>query len=1115
MIPSLPALRVSRVRILVLLPFLLGWVLSARRVHGEFPAQSMIAAITTSEPGPDNRAWVFVAWSPATPEVLRGRTFAIYGRPGGPESIAPFERWALVGGNPGEPSALALAMQRGRELGADPAELASVLDTLIADAPVQAAPTPEAKLAASLRLAETQAEVGRSLDWVGRRFPMVDLARGRAWAERRGVGPATVEVRDFDRFVGRDRFVVARFIVEVGVPESLPQPGPPITVGSATGQEDLRVGLVWAEPEALRRRAPLVSGYEVWRLPAERARASGWERRSPDYPELLAIPGAERIQALPLIPGRSYSVEEALQAASDPAAAFVWDGGPDGGGWKDGDEYAWLVVARDLLGQPGRPSTAGWGRVCGRRAPAMPRNLEGAMNFAASPGVSGARVELRWDAPSGDEPVPTRYEIYRGMGDLPPVASTNELPSSFRVGTLPAAPGLAPRLWRDPQLDPSSNPALYGRSIWYAIRAVRDGPCGSVPSPVCPPCVVNLRRLDAPEAPTGELGIHCAQVEVRDSGVPPGREPAGPGVMPARHFRMILRRRDAGVAWVEVTAVAGDPAWARVESPQMRYGEGDTELVFDFDLPATGGSGPMRASVVAGAFSGATSGPWTVSLLSDLPVELRHLLTVEAGTLSDAVAMRHPGETRTCAHVARPADSRAVVPIRVRLVLPERAAEWRVYRSVDDGPVTLIAEGIGNPPGQPPRTFVEASDDAMPSAGARLCYFGQVSDEHGNWSPMGPLGCEDVLPGSLPKPLLAKPESEGTRDRPVMRLRWFCAPPGVQRFRVVMEPKAGDFPVQGVSAGVARAKPILWGSPKPVMWAGGSVDGAGRRMLRVTSMIETGPVAAEPLGVALGEGPDFEFAVDVDPRVEYEIRVVPVDARGNAGYGSDARRFTWTDPNPLAAGEVPWPSRPLPAVVSHHPGLGAVLLQGETLIWPGTGAATPVGVRIGRIPLGLRETREDLLRSGWGENGGRLLRTQALRSAVMAGSGLDLFLFEDSRSRGRDRSIRVLPAVLYRQQVTNAEYSEVSGAVVQVSTLVRGVAAHVLADQGGVEFLDPMMGLTLATGNGAGDPGSVEVHVLDLHPVVAGARYRYWLVHFDDRGEPDRTFPAGDVEVPR
>lgn len=62
------------------------------------------------------------------------------------------------------------------------------------------------------------------------------------------------------------------------------------------------------------------------------------------------------------------------------------------------------------------------------------------------------------------------------------------------------------------------------------------------------------------------------------------------------------------------------------------------------------------------------------------------------------------------------------------------------------------------------------TDDALPDAAARLCYFGQTSDENGNWSPLGPLGCEDLLPRELPVPLLALPEEEGDAREPIMRL---------------------------------------------------------------------------------------------------------------------------------------------------------------------------------------------------------------------------------------------------------------------------------------------------------------------------------------------------------
>ena len=41
-----------------------------------------------------------------------------------------------------------------------------------------------------------------------------------------------------------------------------------------------------------------------------------------------------------------------------------------------------------------------------------------------------------------------------------------------------------------------------------------------------------------------------------------------------------------------------------------------------------------------------------------------------------------------------------------------------------------------------------------------------------------------------------------------------------------------------------------------------------------------------------------------------------------------------------------------------------------------------------------------------------------------------------------------------------------------------------------------------------------ELWLMDTHPVQGGARYRYWLIHFQADGEMDSVVPAGEVTIP-
>ena len=126
-------------------------------------------------------------------------------------------------------------------------------------------------------------------------------------------------------------------------------------------------------------------------------------------------------------------------------------------------------------------------------------------------------------------------------------------------------------------------------------------------------------------------------------------------------------------------------------------------------------------------------------------------------------------------------------PIQISFVLTPRTHESRLYRSVNDGPLTLIAQsGAIYDDSDPYRTIVR-TDDTMPPGVARLCYYVQLLDEHGNGSPMALLGCKDVKPASLPRPVLAQPQAAGDNSNPQVALNWFCPTSGVYRFQVMIQ----------------------------------------------------------------------------------------------------------------------------------------------------------------------------------------------------------------------------------------------------------------------------------------------------------------------------------------
>ena len=464
-----------------------------------------------------------------------------------------------------------------------------------------------------------------------------------------------------------------------------------------------------------------------------------------------------------------------------------------------------------------------------------------------------------------------------------------------------------------------------------------------------------------------------------------------------------------------------------------------------------------------------------------------------------------------CMHATRLPGSSRVHALDLRVQLTPRAREFRIYRQIDDGPLALVAQGSGRHDPAAAVNEIVARDDGLPAAGGRVCYFAQLGDEQGHFSPLAPIGCADVAPRSLPVPVLAAPEPDGDPNAPVMRLSWFCPPDGLDRFVLILAPVAGGAPVQGRSVPTTARRWVTLAAPaKPTSWWSRAAGSFTLKPLLVRSNWFTGRIGAE-----LGPGPQFGLPLDVDPGVTYELQVAAMDARGNIGHPSHARRFTWNAPRPAVDKNVPWPARPLPPVAPLDPRLTAVFLATNTLLWPNPDLRAPVGIRIGHVPLAPRESARLDQITGPGEFNGLNLAPTALVNALESGGSLDAFLFADTLGDPPHPEVTTARVVLYRQQLANAAFPEVSGDTIQVSPLFPRLAWRRFGG-GFAELLDPFVAVVAAREGDRPDGAVVglDLCLLDLHPVVRGARYRYWLLHFATDGEPDRTIPAGEVEVP-
>jgi hypothetical protein len=466
-----------------------------------------------------------------------------------------------------------------------------------------------------------------------------------------------------------------------------------------------------------------------------------------------------------------------------------------------------------------------------------------------------------------------------------------------------------------------------------------------------------------------------------------------------------------------------------------------------------------------------------------------------------------PSDSGCDQHVAQAAANGPVAPLRVRFRLTPRTREYRVYRRVGDGPLTLFAQGAALYDPANTNKLIEVKDDAMPVSPTRLCYFVQLLDNQGHGSPLALVGCKAV--GKLPRPILAEPQPLGAVNSSQAMLNWFCPTSGVARFQIKIS--RVDPPSPGAASGFASLQASVYlPNNASASYLGLTKQKSVLSVFRESQMTSL-------VGPNFGPGPQFTLNATVLPNVAYDISVAAVDDQGTIGPPSEISRFTWTPPVVLAT--VPWPKRLLPPVHDFDEGAPPQIISprvAATVFYDSDGVAPnpryPVGVRLGE--LGVPTTSGVL--SHPNDNALTEHTTEYLHYNP-AESRFTPFLIQPDPNAGVFRSLAparsgqpLLPIVVYREQLTNSLFPRVSGGIVQVTPLIERIPWTVdtnsvvtIPDRlfaGFTEFHDPLY--------------HYYFYVRDLQPVRLGAAYRYFVVRFNDQREIQEIIPAGDVELP-
>jgi hypothetical protein len=403
-----------------------------------------------------------------------------------------------------------------------------------------------------------------------------------------------------------------------------------------------------------------------------------------------------------------------------------------------------------------------------------------------------------------------------------------------------------------------------------------------------------------------------------------------------------------------------------------------------------------------------------------------------------------------------------------------------VYRRVDDGPLTLIKQGEGD--FEAGEFSVDVYDDSEPANAAKICYYAQLFDEHGNAGPMERLECiESAGTAPVPAPLLNPITTLGDADAPRLGLQWFCPPYGVERFEVWVAGKPVS-PDTALSPDLVTTNKTAFDFAPPDLLA--DADGPPKFVLYRTPRI----------GPAFGKGPLFNVTVtNVHLGNTYFVFVKAITKDGSVGPMSNTEQAMWNTTNVLGP-DVPWPDRPLPPVSeTNFPLVVARVFTTNDFVH--TRRFEGCAVRIGEASFVTSTPSPNDPDFIPGTNN----PVQFLYTNAFTGE-------------------RLFSLVMYRYQVPNAEFPTVSGDLVQVTPLMEQIAydVRVVPSVGTVvaAIFDPFVRVFLDPPGNPLEPRH-GLYLLDTQPVVKGARYRYVLVRFQRNHEIAELIPTNEVEVPQ
>ena len=1059
----------------------------------------IVYTVGTVERDGFGRDWAYLLWQATEPSLISNRVFAVYAKPGDASNAAPYVRKSVVMMQT-DARVIEPLLRRAENLGDDQNKLQEDLQQLFSNLMPSNTIARAERLSAVIRGSLNDAKHYQNLLLLARNHAGINLALGFADAQLIGPGLTTFEVRAYDMVADKDLAVIGRVTVEAGNPTVLPAPGAPVLVPEATAMGDLNVKMRWGTPDELRRLGLMQFGYNLYRVERGFATAQGWSAAiRPPLPALLALttnnPAAvRRVNRVPIVPSKLFTLAEAANItppSGDTNTMFIMDDDGRGRagyvnyGWTNGARFFYYAAARDVLGRDGVLSFGLLATVCDELPPVPPRSVHVVNDYRYDTNSLASNQWLRvtWkQAPNTNDKV-TNYWIYRWTS-ITQMHALSGAVSNNLIAVVPHLPGATynSHLDNGPAAPDTTNDL--GRTYWYTVRAGDAGACGQNLSGPGGPAYGVLRDRIGPAAGSGFIQINCIRPLVRHAGTSlvetDGLDPA---TLP---FLLNCKRLDPRFEWAEFYAYityTGASNYTVTNYYGRLYFLNGPEVSTWWTPPANPNGQTFPAAVQvhcrAGTFGGKVSNLAVASMTSFPPARHYAFVRFEAYTQAYRVIAGDRKDEDCREHDPGGGPGSGVSgtnEIGVVVFPTPGTKEYRIYRRVDDGPLSLICQGaVTNI-----LAAIECLENAPPVNGGTICFYVQLLDEHGNPSPMTPLGCIDTAPiAPLPIPILARITPTGNESSPGMNLSWFCPPYGVERFELRI---AGlPTPPQTNAYELSASLSFTGGPPASMTF---SNFGTNLTLLFY-------PYNTAKVGPGFGDnGATFLVPGNVQLGKTYIVSVRALGKNGNAGEFSNFETFVWNPtnaPNP----NVPWPARGVPATNANFLALAFFL--------------SPTN---GNNILRTASHYNNAVLLGFELLSGRSVNT--LQSPPSVGGIYDPNGLIATNALGQ----KFFPIAMYRYQVPNANYPSVSGDIIQVSPLME-VVAHQIQGSGGFTntiIHDPFIETTSLTIN-----DTLKILYLwlrDTQPQAAGARYRYVVVRFKENKEIDQLILSNEVEVP-